>query len=479
MIMAKRDEIDCCFLDLVKHICQIGGFGSGGEEMRETAERMKTAVNRITMQRDLPWLTDVFFLGILAGEDVQAAARASLLAQWGKLVEVGQLPAQESEKSVAGPSEHCGELTDAASVRMADCAVRLMSRTSRPSEASRLKMSLKTFMKSADADAASLARCWIGKHGPLPLADYRDWTEAQLDVLCERMCAEGEALSRAESAPVDNKDEFAAEVLRKRASALSEARSRPAVMRLTWLPEGGRELLATSVECLDHLHKLVYFVTYGLDRYGAGAIPALRVAGRRARDGGVVGVAENEYGNANMVLDNLAMGAYLKLMDVRERNGRRVACFGPLRKHVQGPLTSDYLIGMVQNAVANLRGHELLGGKGARISKIHIDEPRKGKDGEEGHALMDTLPSSAKTADDEKDRSAFFKSVIGSLAPNLLRYYSLVNSGVSKGEARKRVGAKSAHFVEREINAIVKELAELQGEDFAELSRMLREVSEN
>lgn len=479
--MIKREEIDRRFLELVSRICQNGKFGPGGEDMRQMAGKLMVGGNRTTMHQDLPWLTDVFFHGILSGEDVLANARASLLTQWRKLVDIGLPPTRETDGAAANESlKEWGELSDAKSVCEADRAVRLMPVERRADAASRLRRNIAALLKRVDADARTVAsaRCWNGKHGPLPLTDYREWSNDQLDALGEQACVEDAMLQRVETAPVDNKEEFVAERLRKQAGDLKDARSRSAAMKLTWLPEGDCELLATEVECLDLLHKLVYSVTYGLDRYGSGAIPPLHVAGRQARDGGIVGIAENEHGNVNMVLDNLATGAYLKLMDVRERMGHRTACFGPLRRHVEGPFTTDFLVGMVQNAVAGLRGRELLGGKRRKIRKVSIDEPQKSKCGEEGEALAATLPSPVETADDKKDRALFFKTVVGGLAPELLRYFSLIQSGMPKGEALKRVGAKSAHFVEREIKSILKELDKLKGEDFAELARMLRNVME-
>lgn len=480
--MFKREEIDCCFLELVRRICHAGELGSCREEMRQTVEKLLDSADRATMHRDIPWLTDVFFCGILSGEAVQAKVRALMLAQWRKLACIGQLPVKEKAGTRISPveKENWSEFSDVESVRKADRIVRSTPVANRAAAAARLRRGLESFSVRADADrkAVSMACYWLGKYGPLPLPDYQDWSDGQLDALASKMSAEAEALNRAESIPVDRKNELLAMQLRSQARDLKDARSHMAALKLTWLPQGERELLATEIDCLCLLHRLAFSVTYGLNRYGAGRIPPLQVGGRQAPDGGIIGFAANEDGNVNMVLDNLAMGAFLKLMGVREKDGHRMACFGPIRRYVEGPFTTDYLVGMVQNAVASLRCREVRGDKLGKISKEFISAKQPGKNGEEGLSLEETLPSPVETVDDNKDRAYFFRTVIGSLSPDLLRYFSLVHSGVPKGESRKRIGAKSTHFVEREIKLILKALDELRGEDFAELAQMLRDAME-
>ena len=85
---------------------------------------------------------------------------------------------------------------------------------------------------------------------------------------------------------------------------------------------------------------------------------------------------------------------------------------------------------------------------------------------------MESLAAEAGDGD-EAEAGRFFRNVIGTLAPRLYRYLSLIREGTPKMEALKAVGAKSTHFVEREAKSLLAELAKLKGEDYAELAKLV------
>lgn len=482
----KREEIDSRFLELVRRICQYGEFESGRDEMCRELDRLVGDGKTRTMHRDLPWLTDVFFRGVLAGEDVQAAARRQLVGEWQTLTDSacptsgGVDDRREKRTGQADPKPFVTrEVVDESSLQTMDKMLRQLPRNARDEEVSRFRKGLKGIVRRTVGAKRFLdwVRCWLGKHGPLSLADYREWGEEELYSCAERQADEERLLKSCETASFETSQDFIVANVRKKASALLSARDRVSALRLTWLPDGGAERLVNEIDCLEILHSLAVAVAYGLNHRGVGCIPAMRLSGRKVRDGGIISDNPDEFGNVNMVLDTLAMNAFLKLMDIREVGGCRVPCFGPLRRYLNGPFQPTYLVGILQNTVANLRGGVLLDPNGEPIFKETTDAPVGMDDGQEGRTILDTL----KAPDDdteEEDQARFFRTVVGSLAPNLFRYFRLIRDGKSKGEALKVVGAKSTHFVEREAKTLIKELAKLKGEDVTKLSKMLNDLVE-
>lgn len=414
--MAKRDEIDRMFLETVGSVSQYAEFGSGRDAMREAVDGLLASGGAPTMHRDVPWLTDVFFRGIV-GDGVTAVAAPSAADV--------PLPELIAELDACSREDRQAEL-----VRLVDARFRqLPTDERRVVEADVLSAFRRAFGRLPEkGKARALIAAWIGKHGPLPYAPFRAWGEDEL-----------EAAVRASSDDV---------------TAGLDAEHR-----------------RNRDRGLEVLHALAVSVAYGMDRRGVGNVPALHVGGRSTRDGDVIGTDGDACVNVNMVLDTLAMNAFLWFMDMRESDGRRVPSYGPMRVYLEGPATARYLVGMVQDAVAGQRGKVLRGADAPAVTKVSLDEPLDDDD-DSSPARIDRL-AAEESGGDEEETGRFFCKVIGTLAPRLYRYFVLVRKGTPKMEALKAVGAKSAHFVEREAKALLAELVALKGEDYAELAKLV------
>lgn len=443
-------------LGIAARACVPASFGEAG------ARALGAAVWRLSSvgaeadfrERDEPWLTDVFFRAILRGEAAASEARQSLTGA--KEVEISGSGTDETEQEddpvVAG-----------------DRRLRTASGSGRDALEADFRSRLET-LSVGEGKTAALARAWLGRHGPLPLVPYRAWSVAELAKLDRSLAREEAALAALASG---NDDSASA----KAARALVAARSAEAARRLEGIPRADAEAIALEIDALELLHGRCHSIAYGMNRRGAGSVPALHVEGRRTRDGGTVGTGVDEVEGADAVLDAMAMDAFLWFAGVRETDGRRVCDFGPVRRYLEGPANARYLTGMIQDAVAGRRGsHFAQPGDGTPL-KVSADQPLGTDDGDGGMTLSDTFAAEPDDCGEAKDRSRFYLEILGKLSPKLLRYFKLVRSGVSKGEALRLVGAKSAHFVQREACDLVRALGANRSPDFAELAALVKAIA--
>lgn len=261
--------------------------------------------------------------------------------------------------------------------------------------------------------------------------------------------------------------------LAQRRRLLVEARDATGVARVDWLDDKGRLALALEIDALGVLYDLCVAITYGMNRRGVGKVPAFHVESRQTRDGDWIGLASDNVASADMILDSLAVRAFLWFTGASRKGDSEVCDFESVRRRIADEGSSDYIVGMVQNAVAAVRGRELREGSSPALVKERLDAPVADAEGEE-HTMLDSLSSGeAGEAHEEFDRARFFAHVVGALSPKLYRYLKLIHGGMPKMKALEMVGAKSAHFVQREAKVLVERLAEHDGEDFRELANML------
>lgn len=260
----------------------------------------------------------------------------------------------------------------------------------------------------------------------------------------------------------------------RRRRRLAEARTAASVAWLDWLDEREREALGLEIDALGVLYDLCVAITYGMNRRGVGKVPALHVERRQTRDGDWIAASPDDIASADMILDSLAVQAFLWFTGAARRGASEVCDFEPVRRRVAEPDSADYIIGMVQDAVAAARGRELRAGGAPTLVKEHLDAPIAADDEGGERTLLDTLPGGeSEEQRSDSDQARFFANVVGALSPKLYRYFKLIRNGTPKMKALEAVGAKSAHFVEREAKALVAELAKHEGEDFRELANLL------
>lgn len=263
-------------------------------------------------------------------------------------------------------------------------------------------------------------------------------------------------------------------VTARRRRQLAEARDAAGVAGLDWVGDTGRRALALEIDALGVLYDLCVAITYGMNRRGVGKVPALHVERRQTRDGDWIAASPDDIASADMILDSLAVQAFLWFTGASRRGDSDVCDFEPVRRRVAEPDSADYIVGMVQDAVAAARGRELRANGAPMLVKEHLDAPVAADDEGGERTMLDTLPNGE--TDEEQpdfDRARFFANVIGTLSPKLFRYFKLIRSGTPKMKALEEVGARSAHFVERETRALIAELEKHAGEDFRELANLL------
>lgn len=260
----------------------------------------------------------------------------------------------------------------------------------------------------------------------------------------------------------------------RRRRQLAEARDAAGVARLDWVDDRGRRALALEIAALGVLYDLCVAIAYGMNRRGVGKVPALHVERRQTRDGDWIAASPDDIASADMILDSLAVQAFLWFTGATRRGESEVCDFEPVRRRVAEPDSPDYIVGMVQDAVAAARGRELRANGAPTLVKEHLDAPVAADDEGGERTMLDTLSNGGEG--DEKpdlDRARFFANVVGALSPKLFRYFKLIRGGTPKMKALEAIGTKSAHFVEREAKLLVAQLAKHEGEDFRELANLL------
>jgi len=256
---------------------------------------------------------------------------------------------------------------------------------------------------------------------------------------------------------------------------LAEARDAAGISRLDWIDERGRSALQLEVDAIGVLFDLCVAIAYGMNRRGVGKVPALHVEGRQTRDGDWIDASPDDVASADMILDALAVRAFLWFTGAARRGESEVCDFEPVRRRVADPDSADYIVGMVQDAVAAARCRELHANGEPAPVKERLDAPMAADDDDGGRTMLDTLSTDESV--DEKadlDRARFFAHVVGALSPRLFRYFKLIRNGTPKMKALEAIGAKSAHFVEREAKLLVEQLEAHEDEDFQELANLLR-----
>ena len=263
----------------------------------------------------------------------------------------------------------------------------------------------------------------------------------------------------------------------RRRRLLAEARDEAGIARLDWLDERARDVIMLEIDALGVLYDLCVAITYGMNRRGVGKVPALHVERRQTRDGDWIAASPDDVASADMILDSLAVQAFLWFTGAARRGTSEVCDFEPVRRRVAEPDSPAYIVGMVQDAVAAARGRELRTGGAPTLVKERLDAPVAVDDEGGERTMLDTLPADeASEADVDSDQARFFAHVIGALSPKLYRYFKLIRNGTPKMKALEAVGAKSAHFVEREAKLLVAELAKHDDDDFRELANLLGSV---
>ena len=272
------------------------------------------------------------------------------------------------------------------------------------------------------------------------------------------------------------------------------------VMRLGMISLPLRERIANGCLARDVLYARLYDIAERLNCHGSGAIPAWHLENRQERDGGWISEIAHDCNSLQEAIDRIVSDTYAGISGFETVDGVPVTTYEVFRDYQDGELSTKYLTALLENALDN-RKHKVLHPKGGeKVIKVEVDKPVRDADGN-GKNPVDDLPDAHARQYD--DSSAFILKVIEKYAPHWWKYYCLTEIGiqkedideftqsdlslvvsryqegdqVKKGDALKLVGAKTAHFVDHERNALISKLKERKSLDFKEIVERLKHAT--
>lgn len=537
------------FFDYLKAVAGYGEFGAGRGKMVKALEIAEADGLFSSVQTRLPWVTDVFLHGILAGAEARTVALRELLERYAESADVSAMAKRALELDCSMLTVHnagarkTDERTVLVTVRnVLDEVIARIARSEAEERGSK-----STGRRMAFGDKLSLVR-WCLKYLPggereerigdvLAAIDKvkgvvgissKDMTEAEVfrekygvipiaagmeDAYSALRCVSIDA-GRAHEGFVWNKalyDEVGFAVQAELESALKSCMWRctcrdaadlrkacevvlamndvQQVLRLNAVSDDAKERIANGIVGMELLWALAYNASRRLNARGSGKVPAFWLEGRIGRDGRAFEASESALYSVDNALDEMVEEAICRIQVAREVNGTNVVTYAAFREYREGEFDDTYLTAMLDNAIANRKHVVVCPRNGPTITIVSINKgDGQGEDGKEEDPT-ERIP--APERHDPRDFEWHALGVVKQYAPKLWDYMRLVEWGISasdidrmrrngleelaekysphdvvqKGDALKIVGAKSAHFVERERMALLKVLEELPGCD--------------
>ena len=287
--------------------------------------------------------------------------------------------------------------------------------------------------------------------------------------------------------------------LRRSCEVVLEAKDAQTVLRAGFVSADAKERIANGITGMEILWALTYSASRRLNVHGSGAIRGMHIGGRIARDGRAIETDKAALYNVDETLDTMVQEAICRMLAARDFDGVDVVTLAAFREYREGEFDDTYLTAIIDNAIAN-RKHAVVRPKTApSIMVVSGDEVKEhDDDGNGGKTRFDEIEAKPQHNPREFEWYAF--GVVKKYAPKLWDYMRLVEWGISasdidrmrrngfeelaekysphdvvqKGDALKIVGAKSAHFVERERMALLKILEELPGRDTQILAERIK-----
>ena len=531
------------FFDYLKAVAAYEEFGANRGEMVKALEDTEADGLFSSVQTRLPWVTDVFLHGILAGAEARTVAMRELLERYAEmpdaLPDARRVIEIDRERLVV---RNAGErASDENSVldsirRILDAALGCVGAKSKEADCnvllddtlSLIRWGLK-YLPSVERDRRKDAvlealgktkdvSCipqkerdridvFCGKYRTVPVAAGMDCSYSALrSVSVDRerphecfawnkiLCDEVDFAYRAELERSLRRSMWRCThgdvvELRRACEVVLDAKDTQAMLRMGGVSADAKERIANGIVGMEILWALAYSASRRLNVHGSGAIRGMHIGGRIARDGRTIEMHKTALYNVDETLDTMVQDAICRMLASRDINGVDVVTHATFREYREGEFDDTYLTAIVDNAIANRKHAVVCPKNGPTITIVSINSgDGEGEDGK-GEAPIERMP--APERHDPRDFEWYAFGVVKKYAPKLWDYMRLVEWGISasdldrmrrngleelaekyspqdvvqKGDALKIVGAKSAHFVERERMALLKVLEELPGCD--------------
>ena len=467
------------FFDYLKTVAAYEEFGMNRGKLVEELEEAERNDLFTSVQTLLPWMTDVFMFGILAGEEAQNTAKRELLALYAEfpetaadaqralsldrmhMVEYSMRGQQGDEEAVLATVRRkldetlqSGVVCDLSEIRW---YLKYLPTEERERQMREVLDMLGRLVGTEDADKRdrTSARCFCGKYElipavlgvkdvytglrklPLPEEGIREffvrnkclWQESEYLYQAELT----NALKRCSNMRMS--DEITARRLKGAADVILNANDRKCVLSVCDVSDEVKERIANGILGVELLWTLAQSAARRLNNRGSGMIPAFRLAGRIGRDGREIEASDTAFNSVDQGLDDMVQKAVCQLLAGREVNGVNIVTYEAFREYLEGEFNDKYLMALIDNAVANKKYLVLRPKDAPPVVVVPIDTPINPDDDKDEITRKDIIPDPKSGPPD--DYNSFALGVVKRHAPRLWRYLSLVELGISASDIKR------------------------------------------
>ncbi len=468
------------FFDYLKAVAAYEEFGSERHKLVAKLEEAEKNDLFTSVQTLLPWVTDVFMFGILAGEEAQNAAKRELLSRYAELpetaavaqralsldrvrmVEYSMRGQQSDEEAVLAtvrrkldetlqPGTDC----DLSEIRWCLKYLPTEERERQMREVLDMLGRLVGTEAAATRDRAS-TKCFCGKYGAMPMALGMTDAYAGLrglplpedglrEYFVRNKCLwqEAEYLYQAELTNALKRcsymrmsDEITARRLKGAFDVILAANDTGSVLSVRDVSDEVKERIANGIVGVELLWALAQSAARRLNNRGSGMIPAFHLVDRIGRDGRQIEASDTAFNSVDQALDYMVQKAVCQLLDGREVNGANIVTYEAFREYLEGEFNDKYLMALIDNAVANKKYLVLRPKDAPHVIVTSIDEPiNSDGDGKDETARIEIIPDTGHAPPDNYARFVF--AVTKRFAPRMWQYLRLVEWGISASDIER------------------------------------------
>ena len=463
----------CIFFDYLKAVVSYEEFGLDREKWVAELDDIEKNDGFSFVQTLLPWVTDVFIYGILAGEEAQNDAKRELLGRYAEFPETAAVAqaalSLDRMRMVAGGmcGKPEGEESVLAAIRQMLDGVRgedgpnlsevrwcLKYLPAGERDSRRLQVLEMLGRQECKKDAAASVKCFCGKYAAVPAAlgmeeaydglrtlsfgGAEDMRETFVRNKCLWFEADGvyqaeltKAVKRCARTRLS--DEMTMQGMGNAVEALLASNDADVILSMRYVSDGVKERIANGIIGIQLLWALSYSASRRMNVRGSGAIPAFGLAGRITRDGREIETSADALYSVNHALDDMVERAVCQLAAGRELDGVTIVTYEPFREYREGEFSDKYLFALIDNAVANKKYLVVRPKDAPYISTISGDAPQN-PDADEGTgtSIIDAVEDENAHAPD--DYSRFIFKVTKRFAPAMWLYLRLVTWGISASD---------------------------------------------
>ena len=468
------------FFDYLKAVAAYEEFGSERHKLVAELEDVEKKGLFTSVQTLLPWVTDVFMFGVLAGEEAQNAAKRELLALYAefpetaavaqralsldrmRMVEYSMRGQQCDEESVLAmlrrkldETLQSGADYDLSEIRWCLKYLPTEERERQMREALDMLGRL-VGMDAAESRHCASTKCFCGKYGAMPMV--LGMTDAYVGLRGLPLPEEGmreffvrnkclwqgaeylyqaeltNALKRCSNTRMP--DEITARRLKGSVDTLLAANDTESVLSLRDVPDEVKERIANGIVGVELLWALAQSAARRLNNRGSGKIPAFHLGGRLGRDGRLIEASDTAFNSVEQSLDYMVQKAFCLLIDGREVNGVNIVTYEAFREYLEGEFNDKYLMALIDNAIANKKYLVLRPKDAPPVVVTSIDEPiNSDGDGKDETTRIEIIPDTGHAPPDNYARFVF--AVTKRFAPRMWRYLRLVEWGISASDIKR------------------------------------------